>query len=470
MQSKQIGPYALLEEIGRGAMGEVYLAEDTVLKRKVVLKTLPSHDQLREGARQRFLREAQSAAALNHPNIVTVFAFLQEGESNYIAMEYVEGESLRAVVQEAPLAVPRIVDIVSQICDGIHCAHQQGIVHRDLKPENIMLSPEGRVKILDFGLAKLKNASSLTAREQLVGTLQYMAPEQAQGREVDHRADLYSIGCMAYEMATGRLPLQGDYPMAVLYAAVNEEPEPIERVNPEFPVALSRAIHRCLEKDPKQRFESALELKEALLGWAGQPHTRPAPEGTFPEAGNRPPEAPAGPQDEAVKESIEDLLQARQRIDELIASKFTRQITVMFSDVVGSTAFFERRGDLEGRAMIQRYNQLMFPVVQRFDGKIIKTIGDGILSYFEDSVAAARAACQMQRTLAQDNGRRLPEDRIQIRVALHMGTAVVDHNDVYGDVVNIAARLEKHAGPEQIVLSETLFEQLRGQPFTFVPV
>ena len=219
------------ENFGEGGMGEVYLAEDAKLERQVALKFLPRHLTADKEARERFEREAKAAAALNHPNIVTVHEIGEHEGQVFIAMEYVEGRTLKELISgdlspitHHPLPITQVIEIASQIASGLAAAHAKGIVHRDVKPQNILVDRNNHVKILDFGLAKLKGVSPLTKESSTLGTVHYMSPEQTMGKEVDQRTDIWSLGVVLYEMLTGKLPFKGDYEQAVIYSILNEEP------------------------------------------------------------------------------------------------------------------------------------------------------------------------------------------------------------------------------------------------------
>jgi serine/threonine protein kinase/Tfp pilus assembly protein PilF len=260
-----IAHYRILEKLGEGGMGEVYLAEDSRLKRKIAVKFLPSHLTKDKQSRERFEREAQAAAVLNHPNIVTVHEIGEYEGQIYISMEYVEGETLRDKIDQyrsssTEFSVDEIITISMQICEGLGKAHQAEIIHRDIKPGNIIIDKDNRVKILDFGLAKLRGANQLTKERSTLGTIHYMSPEQTQGDEVDHKTDIWSLGVVLYEMHTGKLPFKGEYEQAVVFSILNAEPEPISGM----PMELGRIINKALAKSPKERYQNVEEIMADL--------------------------------------------------------------------------------------------------------------------------------------------------------------------------------------------------------------
>ncbi|MGD2123291.1 MAG: protein kinase [Gemmatimonadota bacterium] len=268
------GHYRILEKIGQGGMGEVYLADDSSLQRKVALKFLPTALAESEEFRERFLVEARAAAALTHPNICVIHEVgevgadeTEAGEARgrpFMAMEYVEGQTLRERIRAGTLAAEAVPSILHQVVAGLEEAHAKGIVHRDIKSSNIMLTARGQAKIMDFGLAKVRGGPALTKTLTTLGTVAYMSPEQAAGDEVDHRSDLWSTGVVLYEMLTGELPFQGERETAVVHHILHEPPKPFQELKPPIPAALRRIAHRALEKDPKDRYASAGEMLEDL--------------------------------------------------------------------------------------------------------------------------------------------------------------------------------------------------------------
>ncbi len=269
----QIGSYRILSLLGVGGMGEVYLAEDTRLRRKVALKVLPQTIAGAADRLRRFEQEAFAASALNHPNILTIFEFCSEGGTHIIASEFVQGETLRARFQRDRLALSETLDLTLQIASALHAAHEAGIIHRDIKPENLMVRPDGIIKVLDFGLAKLTEAPASPADTKaprptnvstkagtVMGTTGYMAPEQARGLEVDARTDIFSLGVALYEMVAGRAPFEGPSANDVIAAILTQQAAPLSHYLPTVPAELERIIAKALEKDQEKRYQVVKDL------------------------------------------------------------------------------------------------------------------------------------------------------------------------------------------------------------------
>jgi eukaryotic-like serine/threonine-protein kinase len=258
------GKYAIVGEIGRGGMGVVYKAEDTKLKRTVALKFLPPELSIYPEAKERFIREAQSAAALSHPNICTIHEVEEADGQPYIAMEFVEGQSLHQKVVRGPMDSDAVVDIAVQVAEGLEAAHQRGIIHRDIKSANIMVTERGQAKIMDFGLAKVAGESQLTKEARTVGTIAYMSPEQAQGEDPDKRTDIWSLGVVLYEMLTGQLPFRSDRESVILHAIVEAEPKPLRQLKSDIPAGLQKIVDRAMKKRRADRYASATEIAADL--------------------------------------------------------------------------------------------------------------------------------------------------------------------------------------------------------------
>jgi serine/threonine-protein kinase len=271
MIGQTISHYKILEKLGEGGMGVVYKAQDTKLDRFVALKFLPPHLAASEQDKARFIQEAKSASALNHPNVCTIHDIQEHVGQMFIVMEFVDGQTLRE--KKGTISFKQAIEIGIQIADGLAAAHEKSIVHRDIKPENIMIRKDGIAQIMDFGLAKLKGVSRLTKEGSTVGTAGYMSPEQVQGQDADHRSDIFSLGVLLYEMCTGQLPFKGVHETALLYEIVNVDAPSMSSVKPEIDPALDAVVLECLEKDPNERTQSvkqvSIDLKRLKLGSSG---------------------------------------------------------------------------------------------------------------------------------------------------------------------------------------------------------
>jgi len=281
MIGQTLSHYRILDKIGAGGMGEVYLAEDTRLGRKVALKILPAQFTTDADRVRRFEQEARAASALNHPNILTIYDIGTHDGVPYIVSELLEGQTLRERDEPGALPVRKALDYALQITQGLAAAHGKGIVHRDLKPENLFLCQDGRVKILDFGLAKLKPTNraggmgmetptrTQTEPGKVMGTVDYMSPEQARGQEADQRSDIFTIGVILYEMLAGRRAFQGQSAVEAMNAILKEEPPDLVEINGKVSPGLARVVNHCLEKNPDDRFQSATDLAFALEALSG---------------------------------------------------------------------------------------------------------------------------------------------------------------------------------------------------------
>src|SRR5256714_2521345 len=289
------GRYSIISRLGSGGMADVYCAQDVQLGRKVALKLLYRRFAQDEQFVERFKREASAAAGLQHPHVVGVYDRGEFDGTYYIAMEYLEGRSLKQIVEdEGPLAPERAIELVVQILRAARFAHQRGVIHRDIKPHNVIVDEEGRVKVTDFGIARA-GASDMTETGSIMGTAQYLSPEQAQGHAVSAQSDLYAIGIVLYELLTGRVPFDGDSPVTIALKQVSELPIPPSAYNPAVPPELDAIVLRALEKDPARRFADADEMIAELEGLRERLAAIPAGQstavfGAVPEGGE-----PTGP-------------------------------------------------------------------------------------------------------------------------------------------------------------------------------
>ena len=260
MIGRTISHYKITAKLGQGGMGIVYKAEDTKLKRPVALKFLAAHLLNDEEIRARFTREAEAAAGLNHPNICHVYEIDEVEGKTFISMAFVEGDSLEKKIEGGPLKLEDVLDIAIQTAKGLQAAHAKKVVHRDIKPANLMIGDDGRVTIMDFGLALLADRSKLTRMDETMGTVTYMSPEQTYGMDLDHRTDIWALGVVLYEMVTGQQPFKGHYDKAVMYSITNEEPEPMTGLRTAVPMALEWLAGKCMAKDREQRYQHADEI------------------------------------------------------------------------------------------------------------------------------------------------------------------------------------------------------------------
>jgi tetratricopeptide (TPR) repeat protein len=269
----RLSHYEVLDSLGKGGMGEVYRARDTKLNRDVALKVLPAELAGDAERRMRFEREAQSVAALNHPNIVTIYSVEQADETHFITMELVEGKTLTELIGPGGISLDRLFDVAVPLADALAAAHGKGITHRDLKPDNVMVTTEGRVKVLDFGLAKLTETAdaagdhgtaTVTAEGKILGTIAYMSPEQAEGKPVDVRSDVFALGVLLYEMASGSRPFEGDTRISTITSILRDAPASLTDVRHNLPRHLSRIVNHCLAKEPDRRYQSALDVRNEL--------------------------------------------------------------------------------------------------------------------------------------------------------------------------------------------------------------
>src|SRR3989454_8529369 len=273
MAGESIGHYQIIEPLGSGGMGEVYLASDTRMDRKVALKLLPQYFTEDHERVRRFQQEARAALALNHPNIVAIYEIGQVDGKHFIVTEFIEGETLRQRMSQGPLKLGESIDIASQVAGGLTAAHEAGIIHRDIKPENVMLRRDGYAKVLDFGLAKLTERPAITADTQaptrvnvktqpgiVMGTANYMSPEQARGLKVDVRTDIWSLGVVLYEMIAGRVPFEGETPSDVISLILQKEAPPLARCAPETPAELQRIVDKSLTKNRDERYQTVKDL------------------------------------------------------------------------------------------------------------------------------------------------------------------------------------------------------------------
>ncbi len=429
---RQLSHYRIRERLGAGGMGVVYRAEDQRLHRPVALKVLPPELVASEERRRRLLREARAGAAVVHPSVAAVHEVGEDQGTVFVAMELVEGEALQQRIAGQPLPLHAALQVAIEMADGLAAAHQAHVIHRDLKPANVVIRPDGHVKILDFGLAKLReeerSGSSEASRPEslpaeptregrLLGTPAYMSPEQVRGEPLDGRSDLFSFGSTLYEMVTGQAPFRRASAAETLTAILRDEPSPASRLHPELPPRLEEILARCLAKDPAQRYPGAGELAADLRALASGAAVAP---GSPPTAKTR------------------------------------RLAAILFSDIVGYTALMAA-DEARALAVRERHRALLRPTVERFHGELIETPGDEALAVFASSLRAVECALALQAALRD-------ADDLRLRIGVHVGDVLFRDGEVVGEGVNVAARIRSLAVPGGICVSAAVYEQVKNHP------
>jgi eukaryotic-like serine/threonine-protein kinase len=348
-----LGRYEVVAELGKGAMGVVYRANDPMLNRMVAIKTINTEEAGHEGMAEyeaRFYTEAKAAGGLNHPNIIIIYDIGKSGHLVYMAMEYIEGRELREMLADGkPLPVAQAVDIAAQVGEGLAYAHQHQVVHRDIKPANIMITPEGRAKIADFGIARMRSSETRTQTGVILGSPKYISPEQVVGKRADHRSDIFSLGVILYESITGSTPFNGEGLSALMYQITNHDPSPPSASNPQVPVMLDYIIAKVLAKSPEARYQSAadfandlreckaqIETGQAGLG-AGLMTTKPIP--VVPLAAAQ----PAPPSVQEVSEDAAPALSPTKGISRAFDSQEATQRLMRQISSDGTTEFVSTR-------------------------------------------------------------------------------------------------------------------------------
>ncbi len=472
MEESHISHYKILKKLGEGGMGVVYKAEDTRLKRTVALKFLSKEFVRNREARERFEREAQAAAALNNPHIVTIHEIDEHEGQIYIAMEYVEGQSLNDVISNvldqydtpfesdislktpktAPPAISptligteQAIELAIQICEGLKAAHQSGIVHRDIKSQNILINKEGVVKILDFGVAKLKGGTRITKESTAIGTPQYMAPEQLRGKEIDPRTDIWSLGVLLYEMLTLQLPFDEENLLATMNAIINEDPIHPSELNDDIPRDLEEIILKCLRKEKEERYPSVEQLiwnlsrvKRALKRKAHKD-----------EVGMEQQEPPP-----ARKESER------------------RRATVLYAEITAYQEMLERMDEEEVATVMSDCFNMFGQVVRKYEGRLEKITGNSFMVLFGVPSAvenapekAVNTAIEIRNKLAQCNRKESQKIPLDIRIGINTGMVIAgvmgQENGKYsviGDTVTMAHQLKDAAAKAQILITSATYK------------
>ena len=461
--------YRIESILGVGGFGITYLARDTELEKQMAIKEyFPSAavSRLADGSvaisgpnlavdfasgLDRFLKEARTLAGFSHPHIVRVNRYFRANETGYMVMDYEDGESLKSWLQRQPsLPVDVLKGLLAPLLDGIEKVHSAGFLHRDIKPDNIFVRKRGDPVVIDFGSARQAISGTTHTLTTLV-TPGYAPFEQyASGSEQGPWTDIYALGAVMFFAVTGRNPpdaiarMKGDALEGLLAPAL-----------PQYGQELVDAITWAMKVDEKQRPQTVGEWREkifgrALVGVATVPGLAPAP------ATMR----VTQPVEELDTEDISRLLEQREALERAVKDKFQRVLTVMFTDLKGSTAIAETSGDIAVRAMLKRYHDLCAEAIKANGGTLVKTIGDGSLSHFTDALAGCRAAAAIQRGMEQINISKQYKSLLLARIGLHTGECILEKNDVFGDVVNTASRFESSAPPGEILISEDTYNAL----------
>ena len=493
MIDETLSHYRILRRLGGGGMGEVYLAEDTRLGRKVALKFLRAEAAQDRERRRRFVQEAKAASALDHPHICTVYEIDETPEGQlFLAMAYYEGETLKETIEHGPLELKVALDFAIQVAEGLKEAHNAGIVHRDVKPANVIVTQSGLVKIVDFGLAKLSGGENLTRTGFTMGTVAYMSPEQTMGEPVDLRSDIWSSGVVLYEMVSGRLPFQGEHPQAVSYAVLHKQPPPLPGQKSAVPEGVEHVVNRALAKNPTERYQSAAQLVAALRKLQRDAESRmdaPSADSRFPTAernresvsssvscaechhenptghkfcrkcgsslaSNCPPcgrevlldslfcghcghtltSPPATP-------SVDDVSEKKPSGSATVLERERRQVTIAQCNLAGYSDLLDRLEPEQVEQIVGDIEAAVNEIVENHGGIVNQFTGDGLVALFgiptaheDDFLRAARAALQLHarvREIASQLESGLGQE-MRLQTGIHTGQ-VVSQSDDSGD-------------------------------------
>ncbi len=412
---QQLGEYRIVRLVGRGGMGSVYLADDVRLGRSVALKVLAPEFAAEASIRERFVRESRTAASLDHPHILPIYEAGEDDGNLFIAMRYVPGPDLAGIVErEGPMALERVVALIDQVAGALDAAHAAGLVHRDVKPGNILVVPGSspgtdHAYLSDFGLTKhVGDGPQLTRSGQLLGSVGYVAPEQIEGRAVDRRADIYSLGCVAYECLSGAQPYTRESELATLYAHATAPPPSLAAARPELPPVIDQVLATAMAKDPDDRYATAGALAEALAAAA-------APDSA--------------------------------------SHRLTRGF--VFADLRGYTAYVEEHGDGDAARLLDAYRRLVRDVVRRYNGAEIRTEGDSFYLVFPSASDAVRCGLAIVTAAAAAEVQH-PDQAIRVGIGVHAGESTETAEGYVGSAVNIAARVCAEAAAGEVLVTDTV--------------
>lgn len=436
----------------------MYVARDEALQRDVAIKVLLQDDTAMPDAAERFLREARAMAQLSHPHVVTVHQVGSSPDGPYMVMELMEGRDVGSLVKDGPLPVKDALDVVRQAALGLSAAAAAGLVHRDVKPDNLFRA-QNTIKVADFGLARPMTAESkLTQAGLIVGSPAYLAPELARGEEPTAQSDMYALGATFYELLVGRPPYLGDGAIETITAHLSQPVPDVRAARPDVPPDVAAIVARLLHKESAGRFVSYDELLAALAHAAAGDATTaatPAPTATQTLFGGPSPDqatVPSAPSTTSGPNPTRPATTSRPH-----AAFRSETLTVMFTDIAGYTERTGTQSREEAAHWLALHDRLLQPVMRAFGGKLIKTIGDALLITFKSPTDAVLCGMAMQDRLFEHNRTAGDKERIDVRVAISAGEVRVQRGDVFGEPVNVAARLEKHAKPGEVVFSDAVF-------------
>lgn len=488
----QLGRYEIIRVLGSGAMGVVYEGQDNKLHRHVAIKTIIKNALIDAGQAadysERFMREAQAVAQLNHPNIVTVYDFGEEGDISYFVMEFIQGHELKQFLDSGvQFPLTKSLGLMIDLLGALDYAHSHGIVHRDIKPANIMIDQSGRLKLTDFGVVKVLDNQEGTQAGTMVGTPGYMSPEQILGTGVSPRSDIFAAGVVLYQLLTWKKPFTGEGVFTIQQKIINEDPAPPSTLDANLPPFLDQIVGKALAKKPEQRYAHASEFADDLKHFLAMGDTTQqnatgqndektivtsdsVAEKTIVTSGGtqQPVEkalvTSAGKSDadesDETDSDMEKYLAERAKLDSVFDEKFHKFITVMFTDLKGSTTIAENEGDIVSRMLIKAQSDILHPAIKENNGVYVKSIGDGSLSYFENALDAVRAAVRIQKEMDALNMSNKFKFPVLMRIGMHSGKCVVEAHDIFGDVVNTASRFESSADSGGILMSEDTYNAL----------
>jgi serine/threonine protein kinase len=450
MIGKVISHYRILEELGRGGMGVVYKTEDTKLKRTVALKFLSPELTSDPEAKERFIQEAQAASALDHPNICNIHEIdeTEEGQM-FICMSYYEGKTLKKKIEQGPLKLEEVIDIAIHVAQGLAKAHEAGITHRDIKPANIMITERGEVKILDFGLVKLAGQSRLIKNGRTMGTVTYMSPEQARGKDVDHRTDTWSLGVVLYEMSVSKLPFDHEYEATIIYLIIDKSPQAPTEIRDGIPEELERIILKCLRKEPKDRYQSPQQLLSDLT---------------------------------KLKKILEkekyEVIVDRKEKSETKKEAERRQSTVMCAEISGYNEMLESMDVEEVAKIMNRCSEIIGTVAQKHGGTIDKITGSNLNIFFGVPIAiedapkkAINAAIELRNKICQFDQKENLQIPLDIHVGINTGVVIAgamgaDEKKEYtaiGDTVTLACQLKDLSVKGQICVGPLTYRYTKNE-------